>query len=123
MARWALLAVMSGVLLVGAGFYYQKINSDKRVNRSAIQRWQPQILGLEQGEDISQKYAYPNPPIMSVLLLPLAQLPSQVMAETWYLMKVVMAVLTMAWILTLVDPESRLPWWSQALAIMLPIRP
>ncbi len=122
-ARWALLAVMSGVLLVGAGFYYQKINSDKRVNRSAIQRWQPQILGLEQGEDISQKYAYPNPPIMSVLLLPLAQLPSQVMAETWYLMKVVMAVLTMAWILTLVDPESRLPWWSQALAIMLPIRP
>ena len=81
-ARWALLACMSVVLLIGAAAYYGKITSEKRSNRSAIQRWQPQILGLEQGEDISQKYAYPNPPVMSVLLLPLAKLPSGVMAIT-----------------------------------------
>lgn len=122
-ARWALLALMSVVLLIGAVAYYGKITSDKRSNRSAIQRWQPQILGLEQGEDISQKYAYPNPPIMSVLLLPLAKLPAEVMAITWYLLKVGMAVLSTAWILAMVDPQKRLPWWAQGLAILLAIRP
>jgi len=122
-ARWALLACMSVVLLIGAAAYYGKITSEKRSNRSAIQRWQPQILGLEQGEDISQKYAYPNPPIMSVLLLPLAKLPSGVMAITWYLLKVGMAVLSTAWILAMVDPQKRLPWWAQGLAILLAIRP
>ena len=122
-ARWALLACMSLVLLIGAAAYYGKITSEKRSNRSAIQRWQPQILGLEQGEDISQKYAYPNPPIMSVLLLPLAKLPSGVMAITWYLLKVGMAVLSTAWILAMVDPQKRLPWWAQGLAILLAIRP
>lgn len=122
-ARWALLACMSVVLLIGAAAYYGKITSEKRSNRSAIQRWQPQILGLEQGEDISQKYAYPNPPVMSVLLLPLAKLPSGVMAITWYLLKVGMAVLSTAWILAMVDPQKRLPWWAQGLAILLAIRP
>ena len=122
-ARWALLALMGVVLLVGAAAYYGKIHSDKRTNRSAIQRWQPQILGLEQGEDISQKYAYPNPPIMSVLLLPLAKMPASAMAITWYLLKVGMAVLSTAWILAMVDPQKRLPWWAQGLAILLAIRP
>ncbi|MFM7110734.1 MAG: hypothetical protein ACKO26_06285, partial [Planctomycetota bacterium] len=63
--------------------YLVKISDPRRGNRSAIQRWQPQLLGLEQGEDISKEYQYPNPPVMSVLLLPLAKLPSGAMAVTW----------------------------------------
>jgi len=44
-------------------------------NRSAIRRWQPQVLDLGNGVDIAQRYNYPNPPVMAVLLYPLARRP------------------------------------------------
>jgi hypothetical protein len=44
-------------------------------NRSAIQRWQPQISELGEGVDIAARYNYPNPPVMALLLYPLARLP------------------------------------------------
>jgi len=40
--------------------------------RSAIVRWSGQLQLLDE-EDIYQRFAYPNPPIMAILLWPLAQ--------------------------------------------------
>lgn len=118
-----ILAAMSVFLVVLAAQYLVKISDTRRTNRSAIQRWQPQLLGLDQGEDISKAYQYPNPPIMSVLLLPLARLPSATMAITWYLAKCLMALLVMAWSLRLVDKGNRLPWWIQGGIVLLALRP
>ncbi|MEI6687184.1 MAG: hypothetical protein WCN64_13665, partial [Planctomycetota bacterium] len=75
------------LFFVGQSIKYAMKVSEKR---SAIQRWQPQILGLDTGEDLSQKYQYPNPPIMAILLYPLAKMPPMVMALLWYYMKVAM---------------------------------
>src|SRR6516165_395562 len=60
-------------------------------HRSAIVRWETQLIGLEAGEDISERYAYPNPPMMAVLLLPLAklgQLHPLAAALVWFYLKV-----------------------------------
>jgi len=122
-ARAWILAVMSVFLIVLAAQYFVKISDTRRSNRSAIQRWQPQLLGLDQGEDISKAYQYPNPPVMSVLLLPLARLPSVTMAIIWYLAKCVMALVVMAWSLRLVDPDKKLPWWVLGAIVLLALRP
>lgn len=122
-ARGWILAAMSAFLVVLASQYLIKISDTRRSNRSAIQRWQPQLLGLDQGEDISKAYQYPNPPIMSVLLLPLARLPSVTMAIIWYLAKCLMALIVMAWSFRLVDPEKKLPWWILGSIVLLAIRP
>lgn len=122
-ARAWILTAMSAFLVVLAVQYLVKISDPRRANRSAIQRWQPQLLGLDQGEDISKTYQYPNPPIMSVLLLPLARLPSATMAITWYLAKCLMALMVMAWSLRLVDPEKKLPWWILGAIVLLALRP
>lgn len=122
-ARAWILAAMSVFLVALAVQYLVKISDPRRANRSAIQRWQPQLLGLDQGEDISKAYQYPNPPVMSVLLLPLARLPSVTMAITWYLAKCVMALVVMAWSLRLVDPGRKLPWWILGAIVLVALRP
>ena len=122
-SRGMVLLVTALFLLALGAQYLIKISDQRRTNRSAIQRWQPQILGLEQGEDISKTYQYPNPPIMSVLLLPLVRLPAMSMATIWYCAKVVMAILVLSWSLRLVDPARKLPWWVTAIIVLFSIRP
>lgn len=92
-------------------------------SRSAIQRWQPQLLDLDNGEDIARKYQYPNPPVMAVLLYPLAKMPPVAMALCWYYLKVAMAFLAVLWTWQMVQGRHRLPWWSLLLAIGLSLRP
>lgn len=92
-------------------------------SRSAIQRWQPQLLDLDNGEDIARKYQYPNPPVMAVLLYPLAKMPPVAMALTWYYLKVGMAFLAVFWTWQMVQGPVGLPWWSLLLAIGLSLRP
>ncbi len=92
-------------------------------SRSAIQRWQPQLLDLDNGEDIARKYQYPNPPVMAVLLYPLAKMPPVAMALSWYYLKVAMAFLAVLWTWQMVQGSGRLPWWSLLLAIGLSLRP
>lgn len=122
-SRGMVLLVTALFLLALGAQYLIKISDQRRTNRSAIQRWQPQILGLEQGEDISKTYQYPNPPIMSVLLLPLVRLPAMSMATIWYCAKVIMAILVLSWSLRLVDPARKLPWWVTAIIVLFSIRP
>jgi hypothetical protein len=92
--------------------------------RSAIVRWHPQLLSMENGEDISQRYLYPNPPIMAVLLDPLAKLPPLASALLWFALKVGMALLTLRWVFQLVEELGRpFPPWAKALTVVLSLRP
>jgi hypothetical protein len=108
-------------LFVGLSVHY---SAKVRANRSAINRWQPQLLALEQGEDISRRFAYPNPPVMAVLLLPLAQLPPMAAALAWFYLKVGMTLLALRWVFALAADAGRpFPPWAQALTVLLSLRP
>src|SRR5262249_33546372 len=95
--------------------------------RSAIVRWQPQLIGLEAGEDISDRYAYPNPPMMAVFLMPLAklgQLHPLAAALSWFYLKVALTLLVFRWVFRLVADAGRpFPAWAKALTVLLSIRP
>src|SRR6516225_5668973 len=60
-------------------------------NKSAFVRWREQILQIDQGMKLYEYYHYPNPPIMALLLRPLAELPPVVGALVWFFLKVGMA--------------------------------
>ncbi len=106
------------LLLLSVKYTFKALES-----RSAIQRWQPQLLDLDQGEDIARKYQYPNPPVMAVLLYPLAKMPPLAMALFWYYAKVAMAFFSVLWTWQMVEGAKKLPWWCLLLAITLSLRP
>src|SRR6266853_3782266 len=58
---------------------------------SAILRWRNQLLDLGD-ENIYTRYAYPNPPIMALLLEPIAELPPLVGSLLWFYLRIGMAV-------------------------------
>jgi hypothetical protein len=95
--------------------------------KGAITRWAPQIQHLEDGEDISKQYAYPNPPIMALLLWPISELITAnplAGALVWFYLKVGMAVVCVLWVFRLVeDPDRPFPAWAKALTVVLSIRP
>ena len=83
-----LVAVVVGISIVVTAIVY----ANKAVqNRSAFLRWRNQILLIDDGVNIYERFQYPNPPIMAMLLTPLAQLPPLVGALTWFGLKVLMA--------------------------------
>ena len=99
-----------------------------RKNKSAIERWAPQIHQMvDGGEDINKTFNYPNPPIMALLLTPLAELiriSPLVGALTWFYLKAGMALLCMLWTFRLVEsPEQPFPAWAKVLTVALSIRP
>src|SRR4051794_24099460 len=71
------LGLLLGLLLFFVALSVQHAAKAKAGDhRSAILRWRQQILALTRdGEDVYQRYAYPNPPIMALLLTPVAALP------------------------------------------------
>jgi alpha-1,2-mannosyltransferase len=91
--------------------------------RSAIVRWAPQLQQLDE-EDIYQRFAYPNPPIMAILLWPLAELPPLAAALLWFYLKVGMTLLALHWVFRLVERHERpFPAWAKVLATLLSLRP
>jgi hypothetical protein len=92
--------------------------------RSAILRWRPQLLEMEAGQDISGRHNYPNPPIMGLVLLPVAQLPPLASALAWYYVKAILAAVTLFWIFRwLAGPDQAFPAWAQILIVLLSLRP
>src|SRR5262249_25552408 len=90
---------------------------------SAFVRWGSQIQQIED-EDIYQRHNYPNPPIMALLLLPLAQLPPLLGALAWFYLKAGMTLLTLHWVFRLVERHGPpCPLWAKGLAILLSLRP
>jgi hypothetical protein len=116
--RWA-LAILTVLLVVVSVQYAHKAAG----NRSAILRWREQLQELP-AEDIYQRYVYPNPPIMALMLGPLAHLPPLAGSLTWFYLKAAMTILTLWWLFRIVEtPEVRFPKWAELLTIALSIRP
>lgn len=121
--RWVLFGLVVFFLAIFLQFFL-KVHRHEGDPRSAFKRWAPQILEVDQGVDIWHKHIYPNPPIMVLILKPLAHLSPAAGSLAWFLLKVVMAVLSIHWVLRMLDSGPRpFPVWGQALAILLSLRP
>jgi hypothetical protein len=91
---------------------------------SAIVRWHNQIGDLFSGPDIYLRYAYPNPPMMALLLYPLALLPPLAGALLWYAIKSVAVVLAAIWTFRMIEaPERPFPVWAKGLVLLLALKP
>jgi hypothetical protein len=113
------LIVLGIVLLSGITYTHKALQ-----NRSAFLRWRDQILQLDDGVNIYERYQYPNPPIMAMLLTPLAQLPPLAGALLWFSIKVLMAAASLwAGLHILTRNGPALPYWAIGLAILLTLRP
>jgi alpha-1,2-mannosyltransferase len=97
---------------------------DGKQVRSAILRWREQLLRMDGGENIYISKNYPNPPIMALLLRPLADLPPLAGALLWYYLKVGMALTAFALTFRLAEDSGRpFPSWAKALTVLLSLRP
>ena len=93
--------VVAGLILIFAPLavqYFFKARDD----RSAFLRWRPQILDIGR-VDVYERYTYPNPPIMALILWPLAQLPPLVGSFAWFAIKLLMAGVALNWIVLIVQ--------------------
>ncbi|MCC6421099.1 MAG: DUF2029 domain-containing protein [Gemmataceae bacterium] len=121
--RW----FVAGLALLAVGLSVQycfKILDDGRDDRSAILRWREQIGAVDDGINIWDVHNYPNPPIMMLLLEPLAELPPLLGALGWFYLKVGMAALSIWMAFRLCEtPDRPFPAWGKAVAILLSLRP
>jgi len=118
--RLFVLALLLLFVVVAAQYTY-KIKDNLR--RSAFLRWRDQILQLET-VDIYRAYQYPNPPIMALMLRPLAKLEPLTGALLWFFLKVSMALLSLAAVFRLIETESQpFPPWAKAVAALLSLPP
>jgi hypothetical protein len=91
--------------------------------RSAFLRWRTQIEHLDE-VDIYQRFKYPNPPIMALLLEWLVRLPPVVGSLTWFYLKVAMTLLAFHWVFRLVPGLGPpFPPWAKIVTILLSLRP
>ncbi len=121
--RWLAAGLMLFFLLLSAQ-YSAKVLQSERENRSAILRWRNQLFDLSAGIDIWQAHNYPNPPIMALMLSPLAELPPLAMALVWFYLKVGMVLLAYRLVFRLIEtPDQPFPPWTKALVVILSLRP
>jgi hypothetical protein len=94
-------------------------------NRGAFTRWGDHILHSVDGAgDAAEAYNYPNPPIMAIVLYPMAVLPSPWGALTWFYLKVALTLLALRWVFRLVEtPDRPFPMWARAAAVLLSLGP
>jgi hypothetical protein len=117
--QYGLVAVL---LVVVAAVTFQYAHKTHHAQRSAFLRWRPQVLRLAD-EDIYARYAYPNPPIMALLLTPLALLPPWAGALGWLYLKLGLAALALHWTFRLVETPARpFPTWAKGLTVLLSLR-
>ncbi len=120
---WVLIGLIVFFLAINLQYVFKVVHSD-RENRSAFLRWAGQIRELDDGIDIWERYHYPNPPIMALILYPLVHLPATMGGLTWFYLKTAMAVFSLWGILRMLDPPERpFPWWGQVLTVGLSLRP
>jgi alpha-1,2-mannosyltransferase len=121
--RWFVIGLV--VLFIGLSVQYTHKILDPKGQRSAIMRWREQLLALDGGENIYDRYVYPNPPIMALLLKPLAEIePGFVGALLWYYLKVGMTLAALYWLFRLVQGAGpTFPPWAKAVVVLLSLRP
>lgn len=120
---------VAGLLLLFAAVsvqYSVKVLTPRNgeTTRSAIVRWREQIQQLDDGENIYERFTYPNPPIMALLLKPIAELPPLTGALVWFFLKVGMVLASFALTFRLIEePGVAFPPWAKALTVLLCLRP
>ncbi len=118
--RYFMLALL--VFFMGVSIHYALTKAVE--GRSAILRWDDQLRALDDGVNIAEEFAYPNPPIMAILLYPFAQLPPVVAAMTWFYVKLGLTLLALLWVFRLVEtPDRPFPFAAQAVTVALCLRP
>jgi hypothetical protein len=111
-----------GLLILFLALSIQYANKVKG-GGSAIQRWRNQLLDLGD-ENIYTRYAYPNPPIMALLLEPIASLPPLVGSLLWFYLRIGMAVGSLWFLFRIIEnEEAPFPLWAKNLTILLSLRP
>jgi hypothetical protein len=117
--RWFILGLLLLFVALSVRYSFKVL-----ANRSAFVRWQPQVQEMGHGVDIAQRHNYPNPPVMAVLLEPLARLPPLAAALTWFYLKVGLTLLALRWVFEIVeDPQRPFPPWARAAAVLLSLKP
>lgn len=104
--------------------------------RSAFVRWRPQIQSLVAGENVYEAafigdededdpdQAYPNPPLLAIVLYPLTLLPPVAGAVTWFMIKAIMVWWLLDWANRLAAGRGRAsPDWATAIVFIFSIRP
>lgn len=117
-AVWSLWTIGMGI----AALVYAWKAAD---SRSAFIRWRHQVLEIANGVNIWDRFHFPNPPILPLMLYPLMVLPPVIGAMIWFGLKVAMAT----WVaVTLVKMAQgprgqRLDGLSIGLLLLLALRP
>ena len=117
---WFALALLALFAAVSVQYSLKALH-----NRSAFDRWREMIVnGLESGEDMAAIHGYPNPPIMAIVLYPLAKMPPMWGALTWFYLKVGMTLLSLRWVFKLIETaEIPFPLWARVATVLLSIGP
>jgi hypothetical protein len=119
-------------LLVGLGIFFAaiftqytlKLHHSEHGMRSAFLRWKPQLAELDDGVNVWEKHAYPNPPIMALILKPFMQLSPALGSSLWFGGKVMFAFAAILLVLSVLDtPEQPFPIWGKVLAVLMCLRP
>ncbi len=113
---WAFLlfVVFAGISVS----YYHKATDGPVQKRSAILRWRPALENLGTGVDIYDRHAFPCPPIMALILKPLAELPPTAMAMTWFWLKAFLTIGSVFLIFRIIETNDRpMPSWAKLLAV------
>ena len=113
--RWFIVALCVLLLVLSVQYSLKVTGYYRGAPGSAFERWRGQILHLSD-EDIYERYNYPNPPIMALLLEPLAELPPLAGSLCWFYIKVAMTLTAIFWVFRIVEVPGK-PFPAVAKAI------
>jgi hypothetical protein len=115
---WFVAGLLAFFVLLSVQYSYKAV-----AGRSAFLRWRSQIEQLDD-VDIYQRFKYPNPPIMALLLEWLMRWPPLAGSLAWFYLKVGMVLLAFSWVFRLVESGGQpFPPWAKALTVLLSLRP
>jgi hypothetical protein len=116
--RWFVAGLLFFFFLLSIQYSYKAV-----AGRSAFLRWRTQIEHLDD-VDIYQRFKYPNPPIMALLLEWLVRMPPLVGSLAWFYLKVAMTLAVFYWVFHLVEGTGPpFPPWAKVVTILLSLRP
>lgn len=118
-AFWLILLLV--FIAVGISYTAKILKSQ---TASAFQRQRAQVLSLEDA-NVYEQSQYPYPPIMAILLRPLALIePPVAGALAWFLLKVGMAAFSL-WAIFRIIEQGGMPFpaWAKAATVLLSLRP
>jgi hypothetical protein len=117
-AVWSLWTF--GMLIAALVYAWKAADS-----RSAFVRWRHQVLEIANGVNIWDRFYFPNPPILPLMLYPLMVLPPVVGAMIWFALKVGMVTWATITLVKMAQGKSgyRLDGLGIGLLLLLALRP